>query len=364
MGHFVDQKKEIPKADKIEHSVNVISETKNDTIQEKNNSDCVGLDVGTMNLVSAKLNNNQEIQTKNIRNVFIEIEKENITNIDLSQIHHVEIDDIIYILGEDAYKFANMFNIEVNRPMSKGMISNKNIDSAEILAVMVRELIGSSKNKDNCCYSIPANPIDDIMNVIYHENVFGRIISSLGFNPIPLNEAAAIILSECSNENFSGVGISFGAGMTNIGLVYKSIPIFTFSLARGGDWIDYNTAISIGAIPNRVNSIKEKKSFSLVEFPTGKKKEKRIKEALVYYYNNLINYTLKNIVKKLDETDVELPDELPIIVSGGTSKVNGFIDLVKQQLTEIELPFDVNEIRTAENQLTAVAKGCLIHSMK
>lgn len=363
MGHFVSEKN-APAADKVEHTVNITSEVIKDEIIESNNNTCVGLDVGTGNLVSSKLNQKETIEIKSLRNVFIEIEKEYIQNMDLSQIHHVEIDDVIYILGNDAYKFANIFGNSINRPMSKGMISSKNIDSAEILAVMVRELIGTSNNNSNCCYSIPANPIDCEMNIIYHQNIFGRIIKSLGFNPIPLNEATAIVFSECSNENFSGIGISFGAGMTNVAVVYKSIPVITFSLSRGGDWIDENTANSIGSIPNRINVIKEKNTFSLIEFPTGKKKEKRIKEALVYYYNNLINYTLKNIVKQLDNTDAELPDELPLIISGGTSKADGFIKLVKEQLDEIEFPFDISEIRPAENQLTSVTQGCLIHAIK
>ena len=60
------------------------------------------------------------------------------------------------------------------------MISTKEIDSVDILAVMVKELIGTS-NGGRCCYSIPADPIDNEMNVIYHQNVFGRIINELGF---------------------------------------------------------------------------------------------------------------------------------------------------------------------------------------
>ena len=363
MGNFID---DIPKADNIEHSVQNQAVINQENINTKNIINHKGLDVGTMNLVSASLDGNNVI-TKVIRNVFIEIDKDSVINMDLSQINHVEIDDTIYILGEDAYRFANMFNIPVNRPMSKGMISTKNIDSAEILAVMVRELIGvnqDTENKVRCVYSIPANPIDGDMNVIYHQNVFNRIINSLGYNATPLNEATSIILSECVQENFSGIGISFGAGMTNIAVVYKSIPIMAFSISRGGDWIDHNAATSLGMIPNRVNAVKEKDTFSLIDIPSGKKKEKMIKEALIYYYNSLINYTLKNIVKQLEDSDADLPEELPIVISGGTSKVKGFVDLVKQQIENIEFPFDISEIRTAKNQLTSVAQGCLVQALK
>ncbi len=366
MGHFTKQTEEIPKADNVQHSTdNDEKETITSSVNNSSNNSkkVFGLDVGTGNMVSAKLNKDQQVIVKSLRNVFLEIEKEHINNTDMSQIQHVEIDDIIYILSHDAYHFGNMFGSKVNRPMSKGMISSENIDSAEILAVMVRELIGVSENNDTCVYSVPANPIDDEMNIVYHESIFKRIISSLGFNAISLNEAAAIVFSECHKENFSGLAISFGAGMTNIAVVYKSIPVIKFSIARGGDWIDINTANSIGSIPSRVNVIKEKESFDLNSFPTGKKKEKQIKEALMYYYNNLISYTLKNIIIELDKTNAELPEKLPLIISGGTSKVKGFIDIVKQQISNVEFPFEISEIRSAENPLTAVAQGCLIHTM-
>ena len=367
MGHFVETPTEIPKTTKIEHVpedlIVTTSTTKNKTITKEIKKKYVGLDVGTGNMVSSRLDEKQDVISKSLRNVFLEIEKEHIVNTDMSQIQHVEIDDIIYILSNDAYHFGNMFGSQVFRPMAKGMISNKNIDSAEILAVMVRELIGTSKNKDICVYSVPANPIDEEMNVIYHESIFKRIINGLGFKAIPLNEAAAIVISECHQENFSGIAISFGAGMTNVAVVYKSIPVIKFSIARGGDWIDENTANSIGSIPNRVNVIKEKSTFDLTAFPTGKKKEKQIKEALTYYYNNLISYTLKSIVAELDRTDAELPEELPLIISGGTSKAKGFLDIVKQQMENVELPFEISEIRAAENPLTSVAQGCLINSM-
>ena len=64
----------------------------------------------------------------------------------------------------------------------KGMISDSELDSIDILAVMVGALIGKAPTEDSiCCYSIPANPIDADMNVLFHQNVFGRIISQLGF---------------------------------------------------------------------------------------------------------------------------------------------------------------------------------------
>lgn len=322
-----------------------------------------GLDVGTMNLVSAKLNDNK-IDIKLLRNVFIEVDKDAVQTMDLSKISYVEIDDSVFILSEDAYNFANIFGQVAKRPMAKGMISTSEIDSVDILGIMIKQLIGKSNNEnEKVCYSIPANPIDGEMNVIYHKNVFSRIIESLGYEVEPVNEATAIIYAECQSTNFSGIGISFGAGMTNIAIVYKSIPASTFSIARGGDWIDINTANSLGAIPNRVTLIKETR-FNLNDFMTGTKKDRRIKEGLFSYYNSLINYTVKNITKQLDNLSMELPESLPVVISGGTSLVDGFIPLVEKTLKNYEFPFEISEVRHAKNPLTTVAEGCLIKALK
>jgi len=324
----------------------------------------VGLDVGTMNLVAAKLSG-ETVESCALRNVFLEIESFNIGNMDLKNISHINIDNNTYILSQDAYNFANIFNKPVSRPMSKGLISSKEIDSIDIMASMIKKIINTSNNPNNiCCYSIPANPLDSEADVSYHRNVFERIITQLNYKPISLNEATAIIYSECQDTDFTGIGISFGAGMTNVAVVFKAVPVLTFSLSRGGDWIDNNSSSAIGMVPNRVNLVKEKSDFNLINYIIGSKKEQRIREALIYYYRDLISYVTSNMIKNLSKIEVDFPDSIPIVVSGGTSLASGFIELFSSIVSLYEFPFSIKEIVVANNPLTAVAEGCLIKSFR
>jgi actin-related protein len=59
-------------------------------------------------------------------------------------------------------------------------------------------------------------------------------------------------------------------------------------------------------------------------------------------------------------TTQKLREEVPIIISGGTSLPKGFIDLFKEELNAIKLPFKVSEVRQAKSPLSSVATGCLI----
>jgi len=233
--------------------------------------------------------------------------------------------------------------------------------------LMIKDLIGDTKDKEVfCSYSIPAQAIDGERSVTFHENVFARILHSIGINHKAINEAMAIIYSECAAESFSGIGISFGAGMSNVAVSYKGIEALTFSTARGGDWIDNYVAKDLNMVPNRVTNIKERymQLDGTVNLGKNKKKNKRILEALFYYHRALIDYTIKKIIKEFDEkVDIEVDEAIPIIVSGGTSMPEGFIRLFKDVISGYNLPFEVSAIRRAKNPLTAVANGLLIRTM-
>ena len=322
----------------------------------------VGLDIGTMNIIAAR-QNKEQINTSSLRNVFLKIDKNIIGNFDTGSISHVVVDDELFILSEDAYNFANIFSKEVSRPMSKGMISTTEIDAIDILSIMIKELIGTSDGTGKCVYSVPANPIDREMNIIYHQNVFNRIIEDLGFQTEALNESIAIIYSECVASDFSGIAISFGAGMCNAAVVYKAVPVITFSVAKGGDYIDQNAAISTGTTSNRANLIKETR-FDLTNFNNGIKKDRRVKEALVYYYNSLIDYVARSLIQQLNSITVELPEHLPMVIAGGTSLATNFVDFFKDKITQHDFPIAISDIQHARNPLTVVAEGCLIKALK
>ncbi len=337
-------------------------EVKSETTKKKDDTICIGLDCGTMHLVCARSDSSEVNIT---RNVFLPLDTDEDIP-ELSDIGYIRNEDgDLYILGSDAFKYANIFGKEVSRPMEKGLISPKEIDAIDVLTLMVKDLIGDVKPKESyCSYSVPAEAIDEGRSITYHENVFARILKSLGVNHTSVNEAMAIIYSECAKEKFSGIGISFGAGMANVAVAYKGIQALTFSTARAGDWIDNEAAASLGMVANRVTSIKEKYMQLSGEVSIKNKKTKRVLEALFYYHKALIDYTVRKIIQEFnDKVDIEVDEAIPIVISGGTSMPKGFVELFKDVISGYELPFELSEIRRAKNPLTAVANGLLVRTM-
>jgi len=323
-----------------------------------------GLDIGTMNLVFGRADKPGEFNIT--RNMFLKLDVDEVPMQDLKDISHLEVADSIYIIGEDSFRMANLFNKKVSRPMERGMISPSEIDAIDVLTAIVKNMFGDTKDKEvYVSYSIPAEAIDLDRSVTYHEKVFSRILNSLGINHKAVNESMSIIYSECAKENYTGIGISFGAGMCNVACSYKGVEVFKFSTTRSGDWIDTNVANSLDIMSNRVTNIKEKYLNLVEDFSSNpNKKIRRVLEALNYYYNTMIDYTVKNIIKQFDKKfDLEIDEPLPIIVSGGTSLAGGFLKIFSENINKKELPFVPSEIRQPANPLTAVCNGLLVKTM-
>jgi hypothetical protein len=191
--------------------------------------------------------------------------------------------------------------------------------------------------------------------------VFERIIEECGYAAYASNEAMAIIYAETAKDGFSGLGISFGSGMCNLALSVSGMEGMSFSVARGGDWIDGGAAKATGATQSRMCALKER-GIDLLN------PQSREEEALALYYKSLIEYCIDQTAKEFDRIRdrFALPKPIPIIVSGGTSLAGNFLPFFKMVFDKKRkrFPIEVSEIRQAEDPLNAVARGLLIQAVQ
>lgn len=317
-----------------------------------------GLDIGTMNIIAARqVGKNTEY--KRIRDVFIDLSEEQVKMLKLSgDTSYITKNDVCYVLGDDAQKIANIFGRKLRAPMNKGVIAPGELEAMEILKVMVGEVLGQAPEGGICTVSSPGDPIDSGFDALYHQAVVQDIVSSYGWEVQTASESTAMAYSECADTQFTGLTLSFGHGMTNCTLTFKTIETLKFSVARGGSWIDEQSAKVTGKTPSQMCALKEK-GIDLLK-PVG-----REQSAIAIYYKHLISYVIQNFITKFRELqgNIELPEEIPCVIAGGTSLPKGFIDLVKQEITKNKgFPFPVSEVRHAKDPLNSIATGLLVMS--
>ena len=325
-----------------------------------------GLDCGTSFYIAAT-----EDRIKKQRNAFLTVDGE--VNqvkrmLKRQRIPFVEKAGKIHIVGQHAFNYAQIFSTaELKRPMKSGLLNPTEKDALPVLNAIIGELLGEAKDGETCVYCIPSKPIDVQREVSYHEDVLRTIIEQYGYSVKKIEEAVAIGYEGLVDTQLTGVAISMGAGMCNIAVMYQGMTALSFSVSRGGDWIDENVSMDTGVSRAKVTSIKESSSTldlssanyqNIYEEDTD---EANVLIAIRSYYGALVNYLLTNLKVQFEgvENVPNFPEAVPIVIGGGTSLVKGFLDVFNEQFDQNDFPIPISEILHIEDAHTAVARGCL-----
>lgn len=321
----------------------------------------VGLDCGTMNFVSAR-KVGKIVRTSRVRDAFIDLPMEHRKMLKISNMSFVEMKGKLLVIGDEALQTANLLNREARRPMSGGVISPGEVDAQQVMGVMIKQILGSPKSEsEKCCFSVPAPAVDvPGSDMTYHQAILKKILTELGYSASATNEAMAVVFSECPAESFSGLGISFGSGMTNVCLSFNAMSALEFSVARGGDWVDFNAARALSTTAAKMCSLKE----SGVDISA--KTDDQAVEALAVYLTSLIDYVIDSVITQFSRVrkEILIPKPVPIIISGGTSLATGFVKRFEDRFKarSSDFPIQISEIRPAKDPMVAVATGLLVLS--
>ncbi|MBU2635128.1 cell division FtsA domain-containing protein [Patescibacteria group bacterium] len=319
-----------------------------------------GLDVGTAFIYCARKESSQ-VAFRTQRNAFFDIDYSEFTRgiLEKSDVKYILSKDKIYVVGDDAIKFANVFGKNTRRPLKDGVISPEEKEALPMVELIIKSVLGSPSEKNEVCYySVPGTPADADFDTIYHQNIIKGFLERRGYRAKPLNEGLAVIFSELAEEDFTGMGISLGGGMANVCLAVMSVPVFSFSVARAGDWIDEQVARVTNEPVSKITTFKE----TSLDLKKPEISMTKIEQALSIYYNYLTEYILAEIKKEIDRSNriPEFEKPIPIVIAGGTASPPGFLQRFKGILGKTTFPFEIREVKLAPHPLYTVAKGTLI----
>jgi hypothetical protein len=326
----------------------------------------VGLDVGTSYIVLSK-GDGDNVTYKDFRDAFYVIKPTTPVATKMiekgltGKVFIKDNDGSFILLGKDAIEKAIERNDTAKRPMHKGVVSAKEKDAKRILAFILKEVAGtSSEPNEKLVFCVPAQPVDqedEDFDVGYHEDVVKTILGECGYNARSINEAEALCYAELDGEDYTGIAISCGAGMTNVCVMLNGEPTVLFSTTKSGDWIDRMSSVATGEPDSVVQAEKEGGGFTI-----GEPNDSPILGAVSAYYERLIDYTTKQLSHALSnhKSLPKFKNPLMIVVAGGTSQASGYIEQFAKKLQENGFPLAIKEVKHAADPLHAVAKGCLI----
>lgn len=329
----------------------------------------IGFDAGTYNLVCCTRDDKKNFVYDREVNAFLEIPLEDRLVFQMMKTVGVPLIERektkkAYALGEKAVRMAyTLAQLELKRPMRDGCVNSKEKEAYEVMSIMVHSLLeGNVKaNNDVLYYSVPANAINEETDTEFHtkvlESIFQAYESDDGkkVKAFPINEGLALVYAELKADNYTGIGISFGAGMVNLCFAMFGVPVFTFAIVNSGDWIDKMAAKATGESTTFINQ--EKTKVALNTEPTN-----LVERAIQTQYRIMIEKTASVIKKGLSEAGKKARSDTPvnIVIAGGTSLPVGFDVLFRDIIKQAELPIQVGNIVRPNDPLFSVARGCLV----
>lgn len=198
----------------------------------------LGMDCGTMNLVSCKRNDAGDLVFKEEVNAFIQIELKDEFTYNMmhkSKVPLILRDDqkVAYALGQAAVSMAySMPGIELRRPMKDGCVNPKEKDAFEIMKIMIHSLLSNVTNDQELVYyCVPANAVNSETDAEYHQKLLEAIFKAykspagLTVKARPINEGLALVYAELEADNYTGIGISCLCPGTKIYTEKGIVPI-------------------------------------------------------------------------------------------------------------------------------------------
>ncbi len=323
---------------------------------------CAGLDIGTSRIVAARQGDGGETIESQL-NAFVTIPWTKLTENSLKReaVPHVVADGQIIVYGNESARLADMLSREIRRPMTRGMLNAGEPDSLVQIKEIISSVLGPGLDKSTrICFSVPAPPLGGEDGLTYHEATIEQVLNQLGYGNITsVNEGVAVIYSELEDSNYTGFGISCGGGLCNVALAYMSVPVLSFSLAKGGDFIDQSAANVTGEMVNRVRLAKEEGFHFNGHFSD------KVQQALTVYYDDMIASIVQGLRDAFSGSRAvpKFGRSVPLVLSGGGVLPDGFRERFEKALNAASLPVGISEVRLARRPLEATARGALIAAL-
>jgi actin-like ATPase involved in cell morphogenesis len=328
----------------------------------------VGVDIGTSNIVVSRQTEEGTFVNKYHRNMLypLDISEEATDLLEKGSYLYVKVGNKYYVVGEDALTLVNALGTgEIIRPMKDGILNPSLKEATELLFYIIKAVVGAPIiPNEPLRYSLPANPIDVNLDNLFHKMILMGFFKKLGFDPKPVNEAMCIaydcnpvMKSDAGEVPLSGIVCSCGAGMWNIALAFKGLPVVEFSCTKSGDYLDEEVSRMTGIDRAKVIKIKEKK-LDLDNVDMGD----RVQAALSIYYDEMIERMLQSIAKHFQGQKSEMDGEIELVLAGGTSMAPGFCKRVEAVLANGEFPMKVYRVRHSKTPFYSVVQGACVRA--
>lgn len=279
-------------------------------------------------------------------------------------------DGALTIVGDTAAEYSLLFHVRPQRLMPQGRLPMNDPVARQALAAVVDALLGEPDQPGEMCgVTLPGGESFQSLATSSELEFFSRLIRLRGFSPQVLSSGLAVVLAELARNSFTGLGLSFGAATSEFVVAHRGMELAMSSVPQGGDWLDEEIAKEFGdtflndagePILDLPKAASRRRSFDgYLNAPTTPSER-----FLAGLHRDLLYALIRSATFALARQPqaLEIPQPLPLVISGGVARIGGFEGLLRQAIELARFPLSISEIRFANSHDFTIARGCLINA--
>lgn len=274
-------------------------------------------------------------------------------------------DGELALIGDAALDHAGAFRTAPHRLLRDGLVPTDDPLARQLLAALVESLLPVPDYPGELC-GLVMSPA--AMRDRDSRSFLLRLAQARGYDPISLSPSLALMLATFSAENFSGIGMTFGASGCSLSLVHRGRELLQVSEGRGTDWIDLELAARADL------HTYDDTGDRYLDIETVRRRREELGDSLIRpqgdfatdcaeLHREILHTTLARLAQELaDKRLGPYALEAPLICSGGAVQTAGFGKLLRATIEQAELPVPLGPIRLAAQDDYLITRGALIHA--
>ena len=136
--------------------------------------------------------------------------------------------------------------------MTRGVLNPDEPDSIKLIREIAVSMVGTGSQGPDALLQRARRPAGQRRESHLSRGDAPPDLAGPGLLVKSINEGLAVVYAEMESTNYTGIGISCGGGLCNVCLSYLSVPVFSFSIPKAGDFIDNSAASVTGERANRI----------------------------------------------------------------------------------------------------------------
>lgn len=289
--------------------------------------------------------------------------------LEAERLPYAECGESLVIFGNNAAKAQWLSRVPRTALLTDGLVPSDDAPARQMLNLLIESIMPKGSSQNNICVLTIPGARDGSNQANRNEAFLCHLVKMRGYTPVVINPAEAALLANCSDAAFTGLSLVMGAETTTVCVARLGIVLASETLAVGGNWIDSEMSRQFKVqmfdeTGNAYLDLESIRQWNLDNSPHLIHAHGDRERKLSRLYSVVQERVVRSIRELIDQPPVraELNNQrLSIMAAGGAVKVNGFADLLTEQLIQHDIADKILAVKTAPDPETAVLRGALIY---